>query len=268
MKIKSLLQKVTLPIKRQSRKLLRYFYTQNYEHSHDFAMLCVKRPVYVDLIINNVNSLHYLNPTHTITIHCDDICAPHLEKALNKFDYPKQISIQNIFGDGSQTWQHYKVEHILKASEEDKVHLDADGIWHDDPILDREKITFLVSPQTIGEKKLIKDVILNVFGNEEWLDFRYHTAAFVSMPSHFVTPGLKDLCRAFLEPLMYETFDFLETQEERDEARRLAEQTAINLGVLITHSEENVTDLKDHDGPKNKHLLQSLYYGTAKRIIE
>ena len=238
------------------------------DNSYHFAIVCVKRPAYAKLAIENVNSLHCINPTHLFTIYCDSACEDFLKKNLRKFDYPKDVTINNAFGVADKPWQYYKLETAIEISREDWLLVDADARWHHDPIIDRSKITFLVSPKMIREKPDETLVIKNVFGREDWLGFRYYSSGFLSIPSRFMTDKVANDSRTLLKKLLDSKFEFLPSQGQRDDQKRQAEQFALNLGILSNHAESNLTTLKKKDGTKDTNLLQSLYYGCARQINE
>ena len=48
--------------------------------------------------------------------------------------------------------------------------------------------------------------------------------------------------------------------------RRLSEELAVSFAIQINYPNDIFT-LKTEDGPKNKNILQSMYYGCANRII-
>ena len=58
--------------------------------SLEFAMLCIRRPVYVDLAVASVNSLHYHNSAHRVRLYLDSTCMTAYEKLQKKLDYPRR----------------------------------------------------------------------------------------------------------------------------------------------------------------------------------
>lgn len=266
-KIRHTLRPVQWFLKRKLKKVYRYFKKSN-NNFYTFAIVCVKRPEYINLAIENTNSLHYINPSHKFVIYCDNICAESLQKNFWQLDYPKHVIINNAFGEADKPWQYYKLETIIEISKKDWLLVDADARWHHDPIIDTNKVTFLVSPKKIKEKEDETLIVRNIFQREDWLEFGYYSSGFLSIPSKFMTEKVAQDSRIFLTKLLDSKFEFLQNENQRDDQRRQAEQFALNLGILSNHPEDYVTTLKEKDGTKDTNLLQSLYYGCEHKINE
>lgn len=268
MGIKHSIHKYIWKIKRKVRQILRLFGLYGKDNTCNFSMVVVKRLPYVNMAIGNINSLHYQNHRHNIEIYADSLCANELRHLKNKFDYPQQVIVTDEFSDGAKPWQYYKIEAIIKSAKKNQILIDADGIWHQDPIVDRNKITFQVSPLKVKEKKEEFEVVKKIFNKPEWGEFRYYTSAFVSIPSKHMSADVEEKTREYLNILFNHGYDFLDSQEERDQQKRQSEQFAINLALLTAYPAELFSVLKTEDGPKNKDFVQPLYYGTTNKIIE
>jgi hypothetical protein len=253
---------------RKARKVSRFIFGHKNAQAYRFAIVCVKRTPYAVLTINNINSLHYLNSSHEFVIYCDDTCETELQRLWHKFDYPKRVKINNVFKSTGKSWQYYKIETIIDASKNGMVLIDADGLWHKDPVVNKNKITFQVSPLKIKEKKEEFEIVKRVFNKPEWGEFRYYTSAFVSIPQRYMTDKVASDARNYLNILFNHDYNFLENQKERDEQKRQSEQFAVNLALLTNYASDTFAVLKKEDGPKNRDFVQPLYYGCSNRILE
>ena len=65
-------------VKQKIRKYLNSFTLSTSNNSHTFVILCIKRTVYAEMVIDNINSLHFHNHNHKIIIYCDSLCAEYL----------------------------------------------------------------------------------------------------------------------------------------------------------------------------------------------
>ena len=117
-----------LSVKGKLLKIWRNIVIPTATNDYHLAILCIKKTVYADMSIVNINSLHILNPNHKITIYCDTICFDYLQKRKNKFDYPKNIFIERTYEITDKPWQYYKIDVLIKAAWKDQIETDADGI--------------------------------------------------------------------------------------------------------------------------------------------
>jgi len=233
-------------------------------HYH-FVILCIKKIMYADLVINNINSLHYRNPTHHITVQCDLLCYTYLKKKWRSFDYPSHITLEKIIDVAEKGWQFFKVEAIINAAQNDRILFDADTFWHEDIVLDREKITLLASCGTMADDEKSDSVIKNVFNKPEWLPFIHHVAAFVSIPKKLMTQQIADDMRRFNQMVWDNNLAFM-PEKKRGEVLRLSEEYAVNLSTQSHYPPHMITVLKNEDGVKNRKKMESLYYGCKNEI--
>jgi len=255
-------------IKRKSKKIKRVFIKETFDQSYGFAISCTKKLVYADMTIKNINSMHYLNPESKYVIYCDEICFNYLNKKKFWLDYPKQTEFKKNDSEGDKTWQEYKTEMLIDASKKDLVCVDADAIWHSEPKLDRNKITFLLISRKMKEKEGEKFLMESFFKNKDWAEFYHYTTGFLSMPSKFVTPKFTSDCSKYLKMILNEKFGSL-NQEEQNSLHRLSEQIAMNIAVQTNYPPEQIETLKPpKGGPKDTNILQSLYYGCANNVLE
>lgn len=267
-KIEALLKPSTWYMKRRLTKLFRKVLKSKHTNSYEFAIVCVKREPYVMMTINNINSLHYINPNHKFTVYCDNMCHNLLVKEWPQLDYPENVYLNCRFVDKAQPWQYSKVDTLVEAARNGKILIDADGFWHNDPIINKEKITFQVSENTIREKPEESLIVKNIFKSSTWLDYRYYTSAFVYIPKNFLTQEIVDKIYEYLDILFHNKYEFLSSQEKRDAQKRQSEQFAINLALLTHYPKDVFAVLKQSDGTKDKNIIQPLYYGCANEILE
>ena len=50
--------------------------------------------------------------------------------------------------------------------------------------------------------------------------------------------------------------------------KRIAEEIGVNLAVQTLIPREKITTLKESDGPNDRHIMQSLYYGCINNVDE
>ncbi len=252
--------------KRKGRALRRNTRPESFPRSYHFAIVAVKREPYVKLAIDNINSLHYINSSHKISFYCDDICEKEFKKLIHKLDYPKQVEIINKFGNSNEPWQYSKLETTIEISKKGWKLVDADAVWHHDPVLEKDRVTLLISNNKISDKPDEKAITLNIFNHPEWLSFGYYSSGFISIPAKFMNDKVASDSRSFLKMIMENNLSFIENERARGDQKRQAEQFALNLGLLTNWGEKIMTTLKDKDGTKDTNLLQSLYYGCAREI--
>lgn len=247
------------------RKYQRIF-SQRDTNGHTFVILCIKKLVYADMVIDNINSLHFLNPHHKIIIHCDSLCEEYLISKKTKFNYLKQVSINNLYSVASEPWQYYKIESLIAASKQNAILTDADGIWHDDPVIDKGAITLLVSAHKIRENLNEKMLVDIVFKKPEWKEFNHYVTGFVSIPSHFMSEKLAIDMRTFNNKIFTSQLNFINDLNLKDKLRRLSEELSVNFSLQLNFPAEEFATLKKEDGPGNQKSLQSLYYGCCNSI--
>lgn len=283
--INSIRRKIPKPLKIFAKSILNFFTTsfnyfkrkirkryQPFSHiaaeNYNFAILCIKKTIYAKMVIENINSLHYLNPNHKITLYCDTLCAEYLQAKKNKFNYLSMVDIKNTCNDADKPWQYYKVDTLIQASKHDGILIDADSIWHDNPLIDREKITFLVMAYKIKENKNEKFIAEKVLGKPEWVEFNHYVTGFVSIPSRFMTDKLAQDMRDYNDIIFRHPLDFVIEKNAWNGLRRLSEELAVNIAVQSNYPSELITIINTIDGPENKKLLQPLYYGCLNQINE
>jgi len=191
-----------------------------------------------------------------------------LNTKINKFHYLDNVTIINTYQNSVKPWQYYKIETLIVASRQGAILTDADGIWHDDPIIDMDKITLLVENKKIKDSD--KEVLLveNVFMKSEWLDFSHYVTGFVYIPSYYMTEKVVADLRINNDIIHSNHLNFIIDVNERDSLRRLSEELSINFTLQSNYPSILFETLKKDDGPGSKTSLQSLYYGCFNNVIE
>ncbi len=256
-------------VKRKIKKYFSFLFPPKRE-GYNFVILCIKKTVYADMAIENINSLHYLNSNHTFQIYCDNLCENYLNKnkVKNKINYLNCVSIKNVHGEASQPWQYYKIDTLINASRQNAILTDADGIWHEDPIINTDEITLLVFAHKFSENLAEKQLINHEFGMPEWENYNHYVTGFISIPLRFMNEKLANDMRKYNNKIFTSQLNFIENTESKQSLRRLSEEIAINLALQSNFSKEEFSTLKKEDGPGSKKSLQSLYYGCCNNVNE
>ncbi len=255
-------------IKRKLKKSLKRFFVFRKE-KYTFVILCIKKEVYADMAIDNANSLHYFNCNHNFVFYCDSICFDYLTKRFNRFDYPEKIKIINAYSVADKAWQYYKIDVHIQAAKNGQIDTDADAIWHEDPVIDREKMTMLVLQKRNEKDSQIDTFILERVCNIKKGDnFVMGVSAFVSMPKRFMTDQVAYDLRKYNDMIFTHPLDFFEIDLERVLNRRLSEQYAVNIAFQKNFPGEKIITLKLEDGRGNKKILESFYYGWVNKVVE
>ena len=239
------------------------------KNAYTFAILCIKKIAYADMVIVNINSLHALNNNHTFCVYSDSICYEYLKKKLKKFDYPEKIKVIDSFGKAEKPWQYYKIEVHIEASRNEQIDTDADGIWHADPIIDRTRITMMANGQRFCDDTDETSVLQNIFPNyPEWVNYKHCVAAFLSMPKQFMNPAIEQRMREVNDAILTNPLDFINDDSRKHELKRLSEEFAVNIAIQSTYSADILVVLKKSGGWGDREILQPLYYGLENKINE
>jgi hypothetical protein len=219
-------------------------------------VLCVKRRAYARLVVNNVNSLHYISPGYQFVIVADDACQSAFSRMLFKFDYPSMVQVVNRFGSAKDPWQFQKLSCLFEASRAGAILVDADTLWHDEPSVDPEKVTILVKAYDFQDNDAEKKFLLEN-GMARALTWPHYVSGFVSLPPRFFSEELARLSvewtkKAFSDPGV----------------KRISEEIGVNLALQTLVPREAIVTLKATDGPNDRNVMQSLYYGCVHNIEE
>jgi hypothetical protein len=252
-KAKDFVEKAAFFARRKTTKLSRLGRTRPTVGT--FVVLCVKRAEYARLVVANVNSLHFLNPAYSFRIFVDNACAAAFNK-VSGFDYPSLVSIENRYGDDARPWQLLKVESLMTAAEQGCALVDADTVWHGEPTISQEKITFLVRAYAFGEIDAERE-FLQVNGRTDLLKAPHFVTGFVNIPRSL-----------YNEELRKSSITWTERAFSDERLRRISEEIGVNIAVQSAFRPEKIQALKETDGPNDRHIMQSLYYGCVNDIKE
>ncbi len=252
-------------LKRKSRKMKRLFGGKKGK-GYTFAITCVKKPVYVKMAIDNANSLHYLNENHSFVIYADTVCHEEFKRLRHKLDYPSQVECRDAFGTVKGPWQYCKVDTIIDAGRKGLVFTDADGIWHDEPTIDPDKVTILVLAYAIRDEPLERRTAEALFEEQGAVDLNHYVLGFLFVPMSMMTEALANDIKRFTGILLEDPLAFLDCEKDRRTIHRLADELGVSIALQIHY--KDIVTLKQSDGPKSCELLQSLYYGCKNDVIE
>jgi hypothetical protein len=252
-KAKDLTEKVAFFARRKATKIYRLGRTRPTVTT--FVVLCVKRNEYARLVVANVNSLHVLNPAYSFRIFVDNACVAAFNRGSG-FDYPSLVSIENRYGNDARPWQLLKVESLMTAAEHGWALVDADTVWHGEPTISQEKITFLVRAYNFGEIEAERE-FLHANGRTDLLKAPHFVTGFVNIPRSL-----------YNEELRMSTVKWTERAFSDERLRRISEEIGVNIAVQSAFRPEKIQALKETDGPNDRHIMQSLYYGCINDIKE
>lgn len=225
-----------------------------------FAILCVKRPEYVMMAIDNCNSLHMQNPSHTVYLYCDTVSYQEFRKLRHLLDYPKQVIAKDLYGFAPAPWQTYKIEALIDASLKHRVLVDADSLWHADPVIDANVVTFLVLNYQIHDNKEESELMQRMYPHTDWNDIDHFATGFVSIPKKFMTKSLQATLRR-----MYAN---IRRSVKNESLVRLVDELSINCAIQSCIPKSMIRTLKATDGPMDTTIVQSLYYGCSNHITK
>ena len=220
------------------------------------CILCVKRPAYVRLALKNINSLHFIYPGYRVRIITDDICAAVLDKLITNVDYSNLVEVINMFGSGNEPWQFQKVECLMEASRNGWILVDADTIWHGEPVTNPELVTLLVKAYDFGDNK-DERAFLAKNSMPQALSWPHFVTGFVSLPTSLYSDTLAKLAMDWTRKVFAD-----------DRLKRISEEIGVNLAIQALIPRDKITTLKQSDGPNDKHIMQSLYYGCVNDVQE
>lgn len=248
-------------------KVLRSLLGTKQQDSHHFAVVCVRRKVYVDLAIRAINSLHLHNPHHHVTIFYDQSISQYLQQQWSKLDYPNLVQEKQLQVSSTQPWQYAKLEAVITASKNNWILFDADSVWYADPVIDTNTVTLLVKAYDFAENHTESEVLRRLFPKQSFTGASHFVTGFVSIPAKFMTKRFEAKLHDCVEKIFAHNLSFISSVTERESIRRLAEEIGICVALHLEYPELAVKTLKQTDGPGNKQVLQSLYYGCANQII-
>lgn len=234
--------------------------TQHVTPEKKMCILCVKRPEYMKAAIANINSLHFFNPSFKCEIYCDDICFDFFESHKEELDYPQGTTCINLYKKVLKPWQQYKYETIVKISAENGVLVDADSRWFSEPRIERNKVMFLCPAYKVSVHPNETALLKALYQDKKVEQQTHYATGFLSIPAKFATKKLWSE--------VWKVYEYIRTSTNDTELLRLKDEIALNVAIQIHVPLEAITVLKDSDGPWDKRIILSYYYGCFNRIIE
>lgn len=233
----------------------------------DLAMLCIRRPVYVDLAVASINSLHYRNPSHRVHLYLDASCMAAYDALKRRIDYPRRVTPTLVDYDPATPWQFKKLDVVLEAFSNGFAFVDADSRWHADPLhlVDPARATFLVVVNLFRSVEHERLLVSDGLGHPEWLDFKHFNTGFIFVPRDLMTGRLTERCRSLAREI-FRASDSLHLGAERSGIlKHTAEEIALSLGTQLELGADGIRTLKTEDGPGHRRILESYYYGALNR---
>jgi hypothetical protein len=234
-----------------------------------FAMLCIRRPVYVDLALASINSLHYHNSAHCVRLYLDSVCTKAYDAAKRKLDYPDRVTPVLVDYDPETPWQFKKMDVVMDAFSRGFAFVDADSRWHSDPasVLDADHASFLVVVNTFRTVDAERTLISEVLHKPEWLDLRHFNTGFLSVPKKLFTNRLSETCRSLAREIYAAAEGPQFTGEQSRMLKHTAEEISLSIGTQLVIGGDNIRTLKTQDGPGNRNILESYYYGALNGAV-
>jgi hypothetical protein len=166
------------------------------------------------------------------------------------------VEVMNRFGKSSEPWQVQKVNCLMNASRNGWVLVDADTIWHGEPIIEQNKVTFLVKAYSFEESEDERH-FLTTNELEKAHKWPHYVTGFVSLPPAFYSEELATLS-------LYWTRKAFSEQK----LKRISEEIGVNVAIQLLIPRDRIVTLKKIDGPNDRNIMQSLYYGCSNKIEE
>jgi hypothetical protein len=225
------------------------------------GILCVKNTVYAGMAIKNINSLHFLNQHYKCYIYCDRHSYEYLLQHRHELDYPKATKIMLKFKTTSQPWQKYKLDALQNISLLGGALVDADSRWFAEPLIDLTSAYFLTPIHMYKDDPQESKLAAKLLTKGEMKSFIHFATGFVFLPKEYRT-------KKFFRELDA-IYKKVKTLTKNDEVlKRLNDEFAITILVQRHLRMEQVKVLKEVDGPGNRQLIQSYYYGCWNNISE
>lgn len=237
------------------------------EPAATMAMLCIRRPVYVDMAVASINSLHYRNPAFRVLLHTDAVCSEAFEKRKRRLDYPQRVLRLDVADEASTPWQFTKLDVVLRMSSEGIAFVDADSRWHADPapLISGSKAMFLVVVNAFGTVDWERSLVSRELRRPEWSGLLHFNTGFISIPSGLFTEEFAAFCRSLMRQI-FELPDDRGLSEVQNRLRKhTCEEVALSIAAQTCIGADRISPLKTSDGPGNRKVLESYYYGALNR---
>ena len=232
------------------------------------AMLCIRNPVYVRLAVSSINSLHYHNHMHRVSLYLDHICFAAFERLRKKLDYPQRVRPILIEDNQSMPWQFTKLDVVLTVSSQGIPFVDADSRWHGDPsrFIIPDRAMFLVEVNKIGATESEGMLVAKGLGRPEWIDFRHFNTGFIAIPKELYSEQLASECRSLARKIHTISDEMQFSPEQTRLLKHTCEELALSLTAQEVIGGRSICTLKENDGPGNRTRLESYYVGALNKV--
>ena len=250
-------------LKRNFKKLVREVVSQKESTiKYTFSTICVNRVEYVDLAIDNINSLHYLNNSHKFKIYCDAVCFEYLQNNKKKLDYIQNVEFIKEWDKLDFPWQFAKIKLLEKyLGKEDIIFLDADIKWLNEPTISMDKVTFFIKEYNLSSSTRDMVFFNHLLPELNTKEIDHCNVTLLSIPKKFHS---KDLVFNWMElAKKINSCSNVPNMSEADnkQMNRLCEQMSASI-VFQQMFKENVDVLQNDDKP----YIHSYYYGAINGI--
>jgi hypothetical protein len=141
--------------------------------------------------------------------------------------------------------------------------VDADSRWHADPapLIGGSKAMFLVVVNAFGAVAWERALVERELQHAEWTDLLHFNTGFISIPSGLFSEDFAAQCRGLMRQI-FNAHDDPEFGQAQNRLRRhTCEEVALSIAAQTCIGAARITLLKTSDGPGNRTVLESYYYG-------
>ncbi len=234
-----------------------------------FAMLCFRRTTYIELAIDSINSLHYHNPRHKVLLHVDEVCMAAYWRFKGRLDYPNMVETLLIKDDPDQPWPYTKLEIVLAMAEKGIPFVDADSRWHVDPapLLAGSDPMFLVVVNAFSDNETERKLLELWLGKPQWTRYLHYNTGFVYFPPGSYRSEFGTLARRLARRIREAEALPGEGGALFAATGRVCEEIALGLAAQEICGDMKLRTLKVTDGPGDRNIMQSFYYGCVNGIV-
>ena len=249
-RIKRRFKTVVECLRRRLRRVSRRLSGEKASKGYNFCILCINSTDYADMSIENINSLHYFNNSHNVTIYADALCADFLRSKFGLIDYPSRVSILEFWDSFDGPWQRAKIEvFLLNKGHRDVVVLDADVIWTSPPFFDLKKISFAFSEGPLKAQNRNFELLCMVFPFRDFGKVTHYNTSIISIPLKFHVDEFEILWLELYDQIRLGSNSRLGTEQLEPSFLRISEQLACSISVADLFCSEIVSVQKDGEGP-------------------
>lgn len=226
--------------------------------SSPLAILCVKKTIYARMAIRNLNSLHYLNPNYKFILYCDQVCYDYFKKNWPQIDYPKSVKLELEFRDKpEEIWQSKRLKVIELITEKNGAIVDADSRWFGFPPTQKNTVYFLAPSHLFKDNPDEAALLKAALPKKNWEYMTHYASGFLYIPKKYGTKKLFIKISSLQDTLVRT----IQKKKLSPHLLRLVDEIALNVVLQEEVGEDKVKPLKKVEGPGNRHILLSYYYG-------